>query len=171
MAPLYDAVTTRVFSNLKHERLALKLNDRDNKLRRADLQSLPTMAGLRAGAAEGAVDEVFGRLSQALGGFALPKDVDFSEETRRMADEVPDICHQGIEGIDLPRLNSAVHDRMDLEWMIYRPGQLSCGTRKKALIDALSEALTLLLRMTDRSGRAVIPTSLRASMVRSSCKL
>ena len=30
MAPLYDAVTTRVFPNLKHDRMALKLNGKDD---------------------------------------------------------------------------------------------------------------------------------------------
>src|SRR6185295_2895518 len=49
MAPLYDAVTTRVFPKLKHDHLALKLNGKDDNLRRADFQTLATTAGLRAG--------------------------------------------------------------------------------------------------------------------------
>ena len=32
MAPVYDAVTTRVFPHLEHDRMALKLNGRDDKL-------------------------------------------------------------------------------------------------------------------------------------------
>ena len=39
MAPLYDAVTTRVFPNLKHDRMALKLNGKDDNLRRADIRA------------------------------------------------------------------------------------------------------------------------------------
>ncbi len=40
MAPLYDAVTTRVFPRLKHDRLALRLNGKDDNLRRADFRAL-----------------------------------------------------------------------------------------------------------------------------------
>jgi serine/threonine-protein kinase HipA len=32
MAPLYDAVTTRVFPRLKHDHMALKLNGEDDRL-------------------------------------------------------------------------------------------------------------------------------------------
>jgi serine/threonine-protein kinase HipA len=99
LSPLYDAVTTRVFPNLKHDRLALKLNGKDNKLRRADFQALATTAGLRARAAEAAVDEVLEQLGQALGQFALPKDIELSEETRKIADEVLDLCRGRIEGM------------------------------------------------------------------------
>ena len=49
MAPLYDAVTTRVFPNLKHDRMALKLNGRDDNLRRPDFQAMARTAGLKAG--------------------------------------------------------------------------------------------------------------------------
>lgn len=58
MAPLYDAVTTRVFPKLKHDRLALKLSGKDNRLRRADFLALAATAGLRAGDAEAAINEV-----------------------------------------------------------------------------------------------------------------
>jgi serine/threonine-protein kinase HipA len=36
MAPLYDAVTTRVFPRLQRDRMALKLNGKDDRLRRAE---------------------------------------------------------------------------------------------------------------------------------------
>ena len=39
-ALIYDAVTTRVFPKLKHDRLALKLNGKDDNLRRADSAEL-----------------------------------------------------------------------------------------------------------------------------------
>ena len=48
IAPLYDAVTTRVFPNLKHDRLALKLNGKDENLRRADFLALATTAGTQS---------------------------------------------------------------------------------------------------------------------------
>ncbi|TIO20575.1 HipA domain-containing protein, partial [Mesorhizobium sp.] len=39
MAPLYDAVTTRVFPRLEKDRMALKLNGKDDRLRRADFKA------------------------------------------------------------------------------------------------------------------------------------
>src|SRR5260370_7862610 len=47
MAPMYDAVTTRVFPNLAHDRMALKLNGKDDKLRHADFKTLPTRPTLK----------------------------------------------------------------------------------------------------------------------------
>ena len=61
-ALIYDAVTTRVFPKLKHDRLALKLNGKDDNLRRADFQTLAATAGLRAGYSEAAIDELLQRL-------------------------------------------------------------------------------------------------------------
>jgi serine/threonine-protein kinase HipA len=48
MAPPYDGVTTRVFPRLKQDRMALKLNGKDDQLRRADFRALAATAGLRA---------------------------------------------------------------------------------------------------------------------------
>ena len=67
MAPLYDAVTTRVFPHLKHDRLALKLNGKDDNLRRADFRAFATTAGLKAADADAAIDEMSGRLTEAIG--------------------------------------------------------------------------------------------------------
>src|SRR5260370_34715632 len=47
MAPLYDAVTTRVFPRLEKDRLALKLNGKDDKLRRVGFCSVLSPAGVR----------------------------------------------------------------------------------------------------------------------------
>jgi serine/threonine-protein kinase HipA len=99
LAPLYDAVTTRVFPKLKHDRLALKLNGKDDNLRRADFQALATTAGLRAGDAEGAVDEVVQRLRGALDVIAVPKAIHLSDETRQMTVEELDLCRGRIEGM------------------------------------------------------------------------
>jgi len=62
MAPVYDAVTTRVFPNLKHDRLALKLNGKDDNLRRADFRVLATTAGLRAADTDVEIDDLLQRL-------------------------------------------------------------------------------------------------------------
>jgi serine/threonine-protein kinase HipA len=39
LAPLYDAVTTRVFPRLQRDRLALKLNGKDARLHRAHFRA------------------------------------------------------------------------------------------------------------------------------------
>src|SRR5262245_14271873 len=72
IAPLYDAVTTRVFPDLEHDRMALKLNGKDDRLRRADFRSLAMIAGLAAGAADTAMDDMAQRLSKAIGTIAIP---------------------------------------------------------------------------------------------------
>jgi len=99
MAPLYDAVTTRVFPKLKHDRLALKLNGKDDNLRRADFQALATTAGLRAGHAEAALDELLRRLREAIDRIAVPKTIELTEDTHQMTTAVLDLCRQRIEGM------------------------------------------------------------------------
>jgi len=99
MAPLYDALTTRVFPKLKHDRLALKLNGKDDNLRRADFQALATTAGLRASDAEAALDGVLHRLRGAVDAIALPKVIELTDETRQMTAEVLDVCRRRIEGM------------------------------------------------------------------------
>jgi serine/threonine-protein kinase HipA len=44
MAPLYDAVTTRIFPGLKHDRMALKLNGKDDRLNAKDFRSFARTA-------------------------------------------------------------------------------------------------------------------------------
>ena len=79
--------------------MTLKLNGKDDNLRRADFQALATTAGLRAGEAEGAVDEVVQRLRGALDGIAVPKAIELSDETQQMKMEVLDLCRRRIEGM------------------------------------------------------------------------
>lgn len=96
MAPLYDAVTTRVIPKLKHDHLALKLNGKDDRLRRADFVALATTAGLRAGEAEGAIDGLLQRLRVAVDRIPLPEAMAFSDDARNIAAEVITICRQRI---------------------------------------------------------------------------
>jgi serine/threonine-protein kinase HipA len=97
MAPLYDAVTTRVFPKLKHDRLALKLNGKHDNLRRADFQALAATAGLRAGDAEAALDGVLQRLGRAIDAIAPPEVIELTGETRKMTAEMLDLCRRRIE--------------------------------------------------------------------------
>jgi serine/threonine-protein kinase HipA len=99
MAPLYDAMTTRVFPKLKHDRLALKLNGKDDNLRRADFRSLAITVGLRATDADAAVDDLLQRLRGAVDRIALPRAMEFTEDARKMVAEVLEICRARIETI------------------------------------------------------------------------
>ena len=72
VAPLYDAVTTRVFPRLARDRMALKLNGKDDRLRRGDFKALAVTAGLRAADADAAIDDLTTRLAGALEVTALP---------------------------------------------------------------------------------------------------
>jgi serine/threonine-protein kinase HipA len=92
MAPLYDAATTRVFPKLKHDHLALKLNGKDENLRRADFRALAATAGLRAADADAAIDDMVKSLGDAVETIALPKAVEFTEEATKIVAEVLDIC-------------------------------------------------------------------------------
>ncbi|HEY5082231.1 MAG TPA: HipA domain-containing protein [Bauldia sp.] len=85
IAPLYDAVTTRVFPRLAGDRMALKLNGKDDRLRRADFKTLATTAGLSAAAADAAVNDLAGRLTEALDGLALPSLVAADSPARHAA--------------------------------------------------------------------------------------
>lgn len=99
MAPLYDAVTTRVFPKLKHDRLALKLNGKDDNLRRADFQNLATTAGVRAGDVEASLDDLLHRLRDAIDDIGVPKHIQLTGETQKMVDEVLELCRRRVEGI------------------------------------------------------------------------
>ena len=99
MAPLYDAVTTRVFPKLKHDRLALKLNGKDDNLRRADFRALATTAGLRAAEADVAIDDLLQRLGGVIDQIALPEPIELTDDARKMATEVLNICRRRIEAL------------------------------------------------------------------------
>ncbi|HAY07132.1 MAG TPA: HipA domain-containing protein [Hyphomonas sp.] len=72
-APLYDAVTTRVFPGLGGDRMALKLNGKDARLTRQDFLALARTIGLSAEGAETAIGELTARLAQGAQTIALPE--------------------------------------------------------------------------------------------------
>jgi serine/threonine-protein kinase HipA len=71
MAPLYDAVTTRVFPNLHHGRMAFKIGGKDERLKRADFKRFAATAGIPA-AADKTMDEMRAVLARGLEQLALP---------------------------------------------------------------------------------------------------
>ena len=97
MAPLYDAITTRVFPGLQHDRLALTLNGKNDKLRRADFRALAATTGLKASVADGAIDHMLEKMVRAVDRIALPKLLEYSATAKKDAKEMLDICRTRIE--------------------------------------------------------------------------
>lgn len=91
VAPLYDAVTTRVFPRLERDRMALKLNGRDDNLRRADFRALAGTAGSRLADADAAIDDLLERMARAIELIELPKLADHSHEGQEMAERMLEI--------------------------------------------------------------------------------
>lgn len=71
-APLYDAVTTRVFPGLAGDRMALKLNGKDDRLTRHDFLSLARTIGLTVEDAEAALEALTTRITERLVTLQLP---------------------------------------------------------------------------------------------------
>ena len=98
VAPLYDAVTTRVFPRLEKDRLALKLNGKDDNLRRGDFRAFASTAGLKAADADAAIDQMLRQLTDAVGRVALPEALEYGEAGEKMGTQILDICRRRIEG-------------------------------------------------------------------------
>jgi serine/threonine-protein kinase HipA len=77
-APLYDAVTTRVFPGLGGDRMALKLNGKDDRLTRQDFLALARTIGVSAGDAETAIADLTARVADRAQELQLPA---FAAET------------------------------------------------------------------------------------------
>lgn len=71
-APLYDAVTTRVFPHLAADRMALKLNGKDDRLTRQDFLALARTMDMPVARAEVAMSELALHLGEAAQRVALP---------------------------------------------------------------------------------------------------
>ena len=99
MAPLYDAVTTRVFPNLKHDRMALKLNGKDDNLRRADFRALATTAGLRTGDADAAMDDMLKQIGGAIDRISLPNSIEPTADARKIVEDTLNICRNRVGAI------------------------------------------------------------------------
>jgi len=87
-APLYDAVTTRVFPGLGVDRMALKLNGKDDRLTRQDFLALARTIGLTAGDAEAAMNEIADRLAKRVRTLNLPAFAGQSEAARGIQDKM-----------------------------------------------------------------------------------
>jgi serine/threonine-protein kinase HipA len=81
-APLYDAVTTRVFPGLADDRMALKLNGRDDRLTRGNFLTLARTIDLPMARAEAVLAEMTTRLGDAAPQLCLPDFVRVWETNR-----------------------------------------------------------------------------------------
>ena len=66
VTPVYDTVTTRVFPKLAHDRMALKLNGKDDNLHASDFKILARTMGLRASDADEAISAMREGLQSAV---------------------------------------------------------------------------------------------------------
>ncbi len=79
LAPLYDAVVTRVLLGRETDRMALKLNGKDDRLSLEDFLALARPIGLKTGAAETAINELAVRQAKRGVALGLP---DFTGQTK-----------------------------------------------------------------------------------------
>ena len=96
LAPVYDTVTTRVFPRLEHDRMALKLNGKDERLRRADFLAVSAISGLRASDTHAAIDDVLQRMQTALTAIALPKLPDYGPSGEAAVARTLEMCRERI---------------------------------------------------------------------------
>jgi serine/threonine-protein kinase HipA len=85
-APLYDAVTTRVFPGLGGDRMALKLNGKDDRLTRKDFTALARIIDLAPARAEAVMSVTAARACAAVPKLALPAFAG-TRATARIAEE------------------------------------------------------------------------------------
>ena len=93
-APLYDAVTTRVFPGLGTDRMALKLNGKDDRLGRQDFLALARTIGLTAAGSEAAIAELGGRLAERATTLRLPDFAGQSEAAKAAQERVLSIVNE-----------------------------------------------------------------------------
>ena len=91
-APLYDAVTTRVFPGLGGDRMALKLNGKDDRLTRQDFLALARTIGLTVEDAEAGLDALTTRIPERLMTLQLPAFASEFGGARAVRDKVEAIA-------------------------------------------------------------------------------
>lgn len=94
IAPLYDAVTTVVFPDLKNDRMALKLNGKDNRLKRVDFLRLAATLGVKASAADEIIDAMIAQLAAAAA--KLPKGLTYGEDAAAISDRMLAECRRRV---------------------------------------------------------------------------
>lgn len=85
-APVYDAVTTRVFPRLENDHMALKLNGRDDRLKPDDFLALARTIELPISSAADVIARLARNITNAVGTLALPKQ--YEVEGGRLLDRL-----------------------------------------------------------------------------------
>ena len=98
LAPLYDAVTTIVFPSLEHDHMALKINGKDDRLRRADFLKMAATAGLAAGTANEAIDAMLAGLGAGLDDVGVPAVAGIDDDIAAKAERMLGFCRERVEG-------------------------------------------------------------------------
>jgi serine/threonine-protein kinase HipA len=91
-APLYDAVTTRVFPGLAGDRMALKLNGKDDRLTRQDFLNLARTIGLTVEDAEAGLAALTTRVTDRLPTLRLPAFAGEFDGAKTVRDKVEAIA-------------------------------------------------------------------------------
>ncbi len=100
LAPVYDALTTRVFPGLEHDRMALKLGGKDERLRRSDFIAVASLAGLRATDAGSVIDDVLRRLPVALDAVNLPASLELDDGAMATIARTLELCRDRVAAFD-----------------------------------------------------------------------
>lgn len=100
LAPIYDALTTRVFPGLEHDRMALKLGGKDERLRRSDFMAVASLAGLRATDAGSVIDDVLQRLPVALDVVNLPASLEVDDGAKATIARTLELCRDRVAMFD-----------------------------------------------------------------------
>jgi serine/threonine-protein kinase HipA len=96
LAPVYDALTTRVFPGLGHDRMALKLSGKDGRLHRDDFIALSALLGIRSADAHQTIDDVLMQLPAALDAVALPKGLELDDASLAIAARTLQLCRSRV---------------------------------------------------------------------------
>lgn len=98
LAPVYDAVTTRVFPGLAHDRMALKLNARDDRLQRRDVLQVAALAGLTAASVNDAIDRFLHQFAHATDALHVPDLPGIDHDIAQRAAAMIAICKERLAG-------------------------------------------------------------------------
>jgi serine/threonine-protein kinase HipA len=89
-----------VFPNLAHDRMALKLNGKDDKLRRADFKTVATRARLKAATADRIIDGLIAAMTNAIDKVSLPVLAHYGPNGQVLANQVLDIVRSRLAGFN-----------------------------------------------------------------------
>jgi len=96
LAPLYDAVTTRVIPSLEHDRMALKLNGKDNRLRRSDFMQVAAISGLSAADTSDELHKFLHRFTEAIDRISVPELPGVGRDIQERAEAMIALCRNRV---------------------------------------------------------------------------